>query len=115
MKMYARRTNSHLRQASFQDKRDTEDISIWWNYWFVSFSIGAQQVINVVKPCKNTGKAFIRNGQWKLASIHWNINIWEVLAFIINAPNFLRYFRFKKQQQNTHSQYTAMKISSEQM
>lgn len=120
MKMYARRINSHLRQASFQDKRDTEDISIWWNYWFVSFSIGAQQVISVVKPCKNTGKAFIRNGQWELASIHWNINIWEVLAFIINAPNFLRYFRVKKTNKKnnkiqTLSQYTAMKISSKQM
>lgn len=45
--------------------------------------------------------------------------IFEVLAFIINAPNFLRYFRLKKNNNNnkihTLSQYTAMKISSKQM
>lgn len=93
--MNARRINSHLRQTSFQDKRNTEDIwylSIWWNYWVLSFAIGAQQVINVVKSRENTGKAFIINGQWKLASIHWNINIWEVLAFINNMPNFPQFF-----------------------
>lgn len=95
-KMNAHRINSQLRQTSSQDKRNTEDIwylSIWRNYRVLSFSIGAQQVINDVKPCKYTGKAFIITGQWKLALIHWNINIWEVLAFTIHAFTFQQFLR----------------------
>lgn len=103
-KMNTHRINSQLRQTSSQDKRNIEDIwylSIWRNYRDLSFSIGAQKIINDVKSWKYTGKAFIITGQWKLALIHWNINIFEVLAFTINALNFPQFF-IKKKKKNTH-------------